>query len=136
MKEDKNDSKAPKIAKGPAPAGGGAAAFRLTGFPKEFERNIWEDMDKRYMLIMLCSWIFVYGIAAILGSIDYDQAALAERARQNYLEKFYQDACLMEQPFVKDEDKTVRDLINDAVFKLGENIIVRRFARYKVGEDL
>jgi TonB family protein len=90
MKEENKDSKAPKAAPKPAAAGGGAAAFRLTGFPKEFERNIWEDMDKRYMLIMLISWVFVYGIALILGAIDYDQAALAAKARQNYLDKFYQ----------------------------------------------
>jgi TonB family protein len=90
MKEDNKDSKAPKVAPKPAASGGGAAAFRLTGFPKEFERNVWEDMDKRYMLIMLASWLFVYGIAVILGSIDYDQAALAAKARQNYLDKFYQ----------------------------------------------
>jgi TonB family protein len=90
MKEENKDSKVPKAAPKPAAAGGGAAAFRLTGFPKEFERNIWEDMDKRYMLIMLISWAFVYGIAVILGAIDYDQAALAAKARQNYLDKFYQ----------------------------------------------
>ena len=90
MKEDNKDSKAPKAAPRPAAPGGGAAGFRLTGFPKEFERNVWEDMDKRYMFIMLLSWLFVYGIAVILGSIDYDQAALAAKARQNYLDKFYQ----------------------------------------------
>ncbi len=87
MKEDKKDSKVPRTAKGPS---GGAAAFRLTGFPREFERNIWEDMDKRYLLIMLLSWLFVYGIAVILGAIDYDMDALARKARQNYLDKFYQ----------------------------------------------
>ena len=91
MKKDNKDSKAPKAGQRPAAsAGGGAAAFRLTGFPKEFERNILEDIDKRYMLIMLGSWIFVYGIAVILGSIDYDQDALAAKVRQNYLDKFYQ----------------------------------------------
>jgi TonB family protein len=42
------------------------------------------------MIIMLVSWLFVYGIAVILGAIDYDQAALAAKARQNYLDKFYQ----------------------------------------------
>ncbi len=90
MKEDNKDSKAPRAGQRPAPAGGGAAAFRLTGFPKEFERNFLEDIDKRYLLIMLGSWIFVYGIAIILGAIDYDQDALAAKVRQNYLDKFYQ----------------------------------------------
>ena len=90
MKEDNQERKAPKNAPKPVSSGGGAAAFRLTGFPKEFERNIFEDMDKRYMIIMLISWFIVYGIAIILGSINYDQAALAAKARQNYLDKFYQ----------------------------------------------
>ena len=42
----------------------------------------------------------------------------------------------MEQPFVKDEEKTIQDLINNAIAKLGENIVLRRFARYGLGEDL
>ena len=90
MKENKKDSKAPNTARKPDAIGGGAAAFRLTGFPKEFDRNILEEMDKRYMLIMLLSWVFTYGLGIILGSIDYDQEALAAKARQNYLQKFYQ----------------------------------------------
>jgi TonB family protein len=102
MKENKKDSKSPNVDKRPAPAGGGAAAFRLTGFPKEFERNLLEDMDKRYMLIMFASWIFVYGIAIILGAIDYDQAALAAKVRQNYLDKFYQ-AQIVSEPIAEEE---------------------------------
>ncbi|MBE3571661.1 MAG: translation elongation factor Ts [Moorella humiferrea] len=52
------------------------------------------------------------------------------------LEKFYQDNCLLEQPFIKDMDRKVQDLINEAVAKLGEKIVVRRFVRYEVGEGL
>jgi len=110
MKEDNKDSKAPKAAPRPAASGGGAAAFRLTGFPKEFERNVWEDMDKRYMLIMLASWLFVYGIAVILGAIDYDQAALAAKARQNYLDKFYQAEIV---PDIVDTEEDVADGFSD-----------------------
>jgi elongation factor Ts len=61
---------------------------------------------------------------------------ILDRIIEGRLEKFYQQACLVEQPFVKDEDRSVQDLINDAVVKFGENIVVRRFARYKVGEEL
>jgi len=50
------------------------------------------------------------------------------------LDKFYGQACLMEQPFIKDEDRTIEDLINDAIAKLGENIVLRRFARFERGE--
>lgn len=52
------------------------------------------------------------------------------------LEKFYQENCLLEQPYIKDMDRTVQDLVNDAVAKLGEKIVVRRFARYEVGEGI
>ena len=44
------------------------------------------------------------------------------------------EACLMQQPFIKDPSKTVKDLINETVGKLGENIRVRRFVRYSLGE--
>jgi elongation factor Ts len=47
--------------------------------------------------------------------------------------KFYEEACLMEQPFVKDQDRKVKDIITDAVGKLGENIVIKRFARYQLG---
>jgi elongation factor Ts len=61
---------------------------------------------------------------------------ILDRIVEGRLEKFYQQSCLAEQAFVKDDDRLVQDLINDAVVKLGENIVVRRFARYKVGEGL
>jgi elongation factor Ts len=49
------------------------------------------------------------------------------------LEKFYEEACLLEQKFVKDQDRKVKDIVNDAIAKLGENIRVRRFARFQLG---
>lgn len=61
---------------------------------------------------------------------------IVDRIVEGRVEKFYQQACLMEQPFVKDEDKTIESLINDAIAKLGENIVLRRFVRYEVGESL
>lgn len=51
-------------------------------------------------------------------------------------EKFLQDICLVDQPFVKDTDKTVQQLINEAVSRIGENITIRRFARFVLGEGL
>lgn len=64
--------------------------FKIIEFPKEFEKNVWEDLDKRFYLILFCSWLFVYTIAIIMGNTEYDTAALDALARQNYLEKFYQ----------------------------------------------
>jgi elongation factor Ts len=50
------------------------------------------------------------------------------------LEKFYQEACLLKQPFVKDESITVGDLLKRTISTVGENIIIRRFARWELGE--
>jgi elongation factor Ts len=50
------------------------------------------------------------------------------------LEKFYQEVVLLEQPFIKDQDITIKDLIVSAVSKMGENIVVKRFTRYRLGE--
>jgi len=61
---------------------------------------------------------------------------IVDRIIEGRLEKFYQQACLMEQPFVKDEDKKTETLITDAIAKLGENIVLHRFARYEIGKDL
>ena len=50
------------------------------------------------------------------------------------MDRFYSEACLLEQAFIKDPDKSVTDVVNDAIARLGENIQVRRFARYHLGE--
>ncbi len=52
------------------------------------------------------------------------------------LEKFYQESCLLEQPFIKDGDKSVQDILTETIATLGENISVARFSRYEVGEAL
>lgn len=51
------------------------------------------------------------------------------------LEKFYSEVCLLEQPFVKDSDMSVNDLIVKKISNLGENIVIKRFTRYQLGED-
>ena len=52
------------------------------------------------------------------------------------MEKFYAEAVLLEQPFVKDTDTTIGQMITAKVAKIGENIKVRRFARFKLGEGI
>jgi len=51
------------------------------------------------------------------------------------LTKFYSEACLLEQPFVKNPDITVQDLLNGLIAKTGENIVIRRFVRFQLGES-
>ena len=52
------------------------------------------------------------------------------------MDKFYKDACLLEQPFVKNPDVNVKDLIVSYVAKIGENILLHRFTRYQLGEEI
>ena len=62
-------------------------------------------------------------------------AAVIEKIVSGRMEKFYQEFCLLEQPFVRDPNLTVRDIINAVIAKTGENIRVRRFARFVLGQD-
>ena len=59
-----------------------------------------------------------------------------EKIVEGRISKFYQETCLMEQPFVKDQNITVGDLVRQMISKTGENVRVRRFTRYKMGEGL
>ncbi|MDP6934919.1 MAG: translation elongation factor Ts [Myxococcota bacterium] len=61
---------------------------------------------------------------------------IAEKIVDGRLGKWYQDVCLLEQKFVKDDDKTIEQVLQDAVSVIGENIQIRRFSRYVLGEGL
>ncbi len=63
-------------------------------------------------------------------------APVVEKIVEGKLAKFYQDVCLLEQPFVKDGNLTVQDLINNKIAQIGENIMIRRFVRFAVGEEI
>lgn len=58
---------------------------------------------------------------------------IVDRVVEGRISKLYENICLLEQPFIKDNSKTVADLINEAIALLGENIVVGRFARFEVG---
>ncbi|HYA96776.1 MAG TPA: translation elongation factor Ts [Methylomirabilota bacterium] len=60
--------------------------------------------------------------------------AVIEKIVNGKMEKFYEETCLYEQHFIKDESMTVGEMVTQAIAKLGENITVRRFVRFKVGE--
>lgn len=63
-------------------------------------------------------------------------AQIVEKMLVGRLEKFYKEICLMEQPFIKEPDKTINDLINASVAKIGEKVSIRRFTRYQLGEGI
>ncbi|MGI5822659.1 MAG: translation elongation factor Ts [Dethiobacteria bacterium] len=60
---------------------------------------------------------------------------IVEKIISGRIEKYYQENCLLEQPFVKDDKKTIQELLTENRAKIGENIIIRRFARFEIGES-
>src|SRR6201998_3444578 len=62
-------------------------------------------------------------------------AAVVEKIVEGKMSKFYEEVCLLDQPFIKDQSFAIKDLIAQKVGKLGENIVVSRFARFKVGDS-
>jgi elongation factor Ts len=61
---------------------------------------------------------------------------IIERMVEGRIEKYYKEICLLEQPFIKDTDKTVNDVLNGMIAKIGENLSIRRFVRFEKGEGL
>ena len=81
--------------------------------------------------------------------LEHEKEVLAEQAKNEgkpekiiekmvngRIEKYYKEVCLIDQDFVKDSDKTIGDLITASIAKIGENISIRRFARYNLGEGI
>lgn len=60
---------------------------------------------------------------------------IIEKIVKGRLEKFYQETCLLEQPYIKDHEKSVKDILTETIASLGENITITRFARFEVGEN-
>ena len=60
---------------------------------------------------------------------------IIDKIAEGKLGKFYKENCLMSQAYVRDPDKTIADFLNEVIAKTGENIVIRRFARYQLGEE-
>ena len=59
---------------------------------------------------------------------------VADKIVEGKLDKFYQEVCLLRQPFIKDEEKSIGAMLKGAIVAIGENIVIRRFTRYQLGE--
>jgi elongation factor Ts len=70
------------------------------------------------------------------GQVVGKPANITEKIVEGKLEKFYSTVCLLDQAFIKNPDVTVHDLLTSKISELGENMIIRRFTRYMVGEEL
>jgi len=62
-------------------------------------------------------------------------AAVLEKIVEGKLKKFYSEVCLLEQPYIRDDSLTVSDVVQQVAAKTGENIVVRRFARFRLGQE-
>lgn len=61
---------------------------------------------------------------------------IAEKMVEGRIKKYYKEVCLLEQPFVKDTDKAIKDVVTEKIAEIGEKITIRRFVRYEMGEGL
>lgn len=61
---------------------------------------------------------------------------IAEKMVEGRLNKFFEQICLLDQQFIKDSDKKVAEVLNDLISRIGENLVIRRFVRFEVGEGL
>lgn len=61
---------------------------------------------------------------------------IAQKMVEGRMGKFFEQICLLDQDFIKDSDKKVSDVLNELISKIGENLVIRRFARFEVGEGL
>jgi elongation factor Ts len=62
-------------------------------------------------------------------------AAILEKIVEGRLGKFFAEVCLLEQPYIRDDKRTVGDIVSEAAARTGENIVVRRFSRFRLGQD-
>ncbi len=63
-------------------------------------------------------------------------AKIVDKMVEGRIAKYYKEVCLLEQPFIKDPDKTIDDLLKEKIAKIGENLSIRRFSRFEVGEGI
>jgi len=75
------------------------------------------------------------GIYRKQGEKEGKPPQILEKIVEGRLQKFYTEVCLLKQPFVKDSTHTIEDLLADLRSKTGENIFIKRFARYEIGEE-
>ena len=61
---------------------------------------------------------------------------IVEKIVEGRLKKFYSEHCLLNQPYIRDDDITIQDLLNELIGQCGEKVVLRRFIRYQVGEEL
>ncbi|HEQ99658.1 MAG TPA: translation elongation factor Ts [candidate division Zixibacteria bacterium] len=59
---------------------------------------------------------------------------IVDKIVEGRIDKYFKEVCLLEQPFIRDQDKSITDLLNEAIATLGENITIKRFCRYRLGE--
>ncbi len=75
--------------------------FSIQAFPKEFERNIWEELDRRFYIILIASLALIYGFIIYLSHIQFSQEQVEQAIKKTYLKKIYEAELVTETPAVK-----------------------------------
>lgn len=89
------------IPKAHAPRPAGAGGYKIVAFPKQFEKNIWEGIDRRFYTVLLVSFIFVYSIVIYFANTEYSKEYIEDQIKRKYLQKFY-EAELVEEHIVEE----------------------------------
>ncbi len=91
-----------------------------------------------YYLRVEKKWLFLVLADSSLGIIGLFASPANQQIKYKYhkLERFFSEVCLLEQTYIKDSDRTVKEVLDSVIAKLGENITIRRYARFQLGEGL
>jgi len=84
----------------------GTAGFKLVAFPREFEKTIWDSLDRRYYIILLSSLAVVYGWVIYLANSEYNMEELSQQYKQRYVQRFYQAEFVQEPTTTTTEEGT------------------------------
>lgn len=107
---------------------------------REFVKDITLHIAAAHPLFLSCEQVPQDVIARereiAAAQVEGKPANIVEKIVDGKIDKYLGTICLMEQPFIKNPDVLVKDLVSSKIAELGENIVIRRFTRYTVGEDL
>lgn len=107
---------------------------------QEFARNIAMQIAAAFPLYVTAEDIPAADLAREKGNFEEElknkPEAVREKILQGKLAKRFEDVCLLNQKYIKDDSKTVQDYLNENIARIGENIVIRRFVRFEVGGGL
>ncbi len=124
---------------------GGGEGFRLAGFPKEFERNFWELLDKRYYMILIITWVVLYSFVWFMSTREWQLSEKEQqKIKQSYIQQFYAELAAPTQPtvqegegeggmFTAEGEKKAEEQLSEESKKLVSESATQKVQRRRVG---